>query len=74
MIMAAGYVTMFAVFEVLVVPMVLAKATFTTAVKWASIVLILTAAVGVGFAVKTAMEQKKFMPVLLEGFGIRFPE
>lgn len=74
MIMAAGYLVMFSVFEVLVVPMVLAKATFTTAVKWASIVMILTAAVGVGFAVKTAMEQKKLVPALMEGVGVRLPD
>lgn len=74
MLLTAGYITMFAVFEVLVVPMVLAKAKFTTAVKWASIILILTAAVGIGFAVKTAMEQKKVLPALLETFGLRKPE
>ena len=74
MIMSAGYLVMFSVFELLVVPMVLAKAAFTTAVKWASIILILTAAVGVGLAVKTAMEQKKVMPALMDVFGIHMPE
>ncbi|MBQ6888817.1 MAG: hypothetical protein IJN54_15050 [Lachnospiraceae bacterium] len=74
MLMVAGYITMFAVFEVLVVPMVLAKAEFTTAVKWASLVLILTAAVGVGLAVKTTMEQKKIVPALMEAVGVRVPE
>lgn len=74
MLMTAGYLTMFAVFEVLVVPMVLAEAKFTTAVKWASIVMILTAAVGVGFAVKAAIEQKKLLPAILEVFGLRLPE
>lgn len=74
LIMAAGYLVMFSVFEIVVMPMVLAKAKFSTAVKWASLVLILTAAVGIGFAVKAALEKKKFIPALTEGFGIRLPE
>lgn len=74
MIMAAGYLVMFSIFEVLVMPMVLAKAAFSTAVKWASLVLILTAAVGIGFAVKAALEKKKWIPALAESVGIRLPE
>ena len=74
MIMAAGYLVMFSIFELMVMPMVLAKAAFATAVKWVSLVLILTAAVGIGFAVKEAMEKKKLLPALTEGLGLRLPE
>ncbi len=74
MIMAAGYLVMFSVFEVIVVPMVLFKIAFSTAVKWVSLALILTAAVGVGFFVKQALEEKKFIPALLRGVGVRLPE
>ena len=73
MIFVAGYLVMFSIFEVMVVPMVFAEAAFSTAVKWVSLVLILTAAVGVGFAVKTAMEQKKVMPAIMEAVGLRLP-
>lgn len=72
MIMIAGYLVMFSIFEIMVVPMVLAKAAFSTAVKWVSLALILTAAAGIGFAVKTAMEteRKGIVRKVTEGAGI----
>lgn len=71
MLMVAGYLCMFGIFEVLVVPMVMGKVAFSTAVKWVSLLLILTAAAGVGFAVKTILEQKGIYKKLSETVGIR---
>lgn len=70
MIFVSGYLVMFSIFEIMVVPMIFAKAAFSTAVKWVSLVLILTAAVGVGVAVKTALEHKKIIPALMEAVGV----
>lgn len=72
-IMVAGYLVMFSIFEILVMPMVLAKVEFSVAVKWVSLVLILTSAVGVGFAVKAGMEKKKWIPGVTEAVGLRIP-
>lgn len=71
LIFVAGYLVMFSLFELLVVPMVLLQLPFTTAVKWVSIAFILAAAAGTGLLVKTAAEQKSLRGMLENTFGVK---
>ncbi len=70
MVMASGYLAMFSIFELLTLPMVLLGWKFTTAVRCIVVVLILTAAAGIVFAVKAAMEEEGILRRILGAFGI----
>jgi len=70
MIMAAGYLTMFSVFEAVVFPMVLLKFSFTTAVRCITVIFILTAAVGIVFSLRDGMAEEGIRQKILRFVGI----
>lgn len=70
MIMVSGYLTMFSVFEVIVLPMVILGLGFTIAVRCVTAVLIVTASVGIVLAFKAAMEREGTIQRIFGALGI----
>ncbi|MDE6606335.1 MAG: hypothetical protein K2K54_01060 [Lachnospiraceae bacterium] len=70
MIMAAGYLTMFAVFEAAVFPMVLLKLTFTTAVRSITVIFILAAAAGIVLSLREGITEEGILQKILRSVGI----
>lgn len=69
-LMAAGYLAMFSLFEIIVFPMVLFKCTFTTAVRCMAVLFILAASVGILLAWKESLEQAGIVRRILCALGI----
>lgn len=70
MLMAAGYLAMFSLFEIVVFPMVLFKCTFTAAVRVVTVLFILAASAGIVLAWKESLEQKGIVRRLLCASGL----
>lgn len=70
MIMAAGYLTMFSIFEVVVFPMVLLKFTFTTAVRCITVIFILAASAGIVLSLREGMTEEGILRKILHSLGI----
>jgi len=71
MIMAAGYLTMFSIFELVTLPMVIIGLKFRIAVRCVVVILILAASVGIVFAIKAAMEREGIIQRVLGAVGIQ---
>ncbi len=70
----AGYLVMFSVFEVIVMPMVLVQAKFSTAVTVMTVVFLVLLAAGIGFVIKRIIKKEKSLKTVLDAVGVRLPE
>ena len=70
LIMAAGYLAMFSVFELVTLPMVIIGLKFSTAVRCVIVIFILTASAGIVFAIKAAMEREGIVQRFCGAVGI----